>query len=559
MGGSSQKTGYGALFETSDSTVFHDDPQSAADKLQKLQNSKNIIIDVQTTGPDPFAHKIRSVQISDGEGVLVSVGLQDLQGGCKPLVAALLHGSSGKVFHDAKTQMKFLRLAGFEITGPFIDTMLGAQLLEAGVRDYKYDLASVSKRQLAEESSNRIETIRELTRYQFTKLRSDGLSETARLEFSCLPAVLEMELDGVLLDTEKWKKLADDLLGQKDQFEKALHDEFGQINLDSPNDLLKALQARGIDVSDTNRQTLASLSDQYPILDKVTGYRKVSKLVQGFILPLPQFINEKTGRIHPEYNQLGATTGRFSCRNPNLQQIPRDKRFRECIVASPGHLLIIADYSQIELRVAAEITGDERMVQAFQEGVDLHKLTAAVITGKQIDEVNAKERQAAKAVNFGLIFGMGADGLMNYARDTYGVAMTVDQARGFRTRFFRYYQGIGAWHEKVQRSRALETRMIGNRRRVWNKLAPLTELLNTPVQGTAADIIKKALCLIFGRLQGTGSRIIASIHDEIIIESSKLFSIENADIIEQSMVEAAQNYINRFPVTLKIHDSDSWM
>ena len=399
--------------------------------------------------------------------------------------------------------------------------MLGAQLLEAGVRDYKYDLVSVSKRQLAKEISSRIETIRELTRYQFTKLRSDGLSETARLEFSCLPAVLEMELNGVLLDTEKWKKLGDDLLGQKDQLEKALHDEFGQINLDSPNDLLKALQARGIDVSDTNRQTLASLSDQYPILDKVTGYRKVAKLVQGFILSLPQFINEKTGRIHPEYNQLGAATGRFSCHDPNLQQIPRDKRFRECIVASPGHQLIIADYSQIELRVAAEITGDERMVQAFQKGVDLHKLTAAVITGKRIDEVNAQERQAAKAVNFGLIFGMGADGLLNYAQNTYGVAMTLDQAKGFRKRFFDYYWGIGAWHERVQRSRAMETRTIGKRRRVWNKQAPLTELLNTPVQGTAADIIKKALILIHNRLPGTGSRLFACVHDEIILEAAK--------------------------------------
>jgi DNA polymerase I-like protein with 3'-5' exonuclease and polymerase domains len=318
------------------------------------------------------------------------------------------------------------------------------------------------------------------------------------------------------------------------------------------------LNAKGIDIPNTNRQTLASLSDQYPILKKVTDYRKVAKLVQGFILPLPQFINPKTGRIHSEYNQLGAATGRFSCHNPNLQQIPRDKRFRECIVASPGHKLIIADYSQIELRVAAEITGDERMVQAFQKGIDLHKLTAAVITGKRIDEVNAQERQSAKAVNFGLIFGMGADGLLNYARDTYGVSMSLDQARGFRTRFFDYYRGIGAWHERVQRSRALETRTIGKRRRVWNKQAPLTELLNTPVQGTAADIIKKALILIHNRLPGTGSRLFSCVHDEIILEAPKGNADHVSNILRDLMIEAGAYYLKTVPVEVDIHLDENW-
>jgi DNA polymerase-1 len=220
--------------------------------------------------------------------------------------------------------------------------------------------------------------------------------------------------------------------------------------------------------------------------------------------------------------------------------------------------LIIADYSQIELRVAAEITGDERMVQAFQKGVDLHKLTAAVITGKQIDAVNAQERQAAKAVNFGLIFGMGADGLLNYARDTYGVSMSLDQARGFRTRFFGYYRGISVWHERIQRSRALETRTIGKRKRVWNKQALLPELLNTPVQGTAADIIKKALIIIQKRLQGTESRLFACVHDEIILEAPKAYVEPTSIILRESMVESGAYYLKTVPVEVDLHLDENW-
>jgi DNA polymerase-1 len=138
---------------------------------------------------------------------------------------------------------------------------------------------------------------------------------------------------------------------------------------------------------------------------------------------------------------------------------------------------------------------------------------------------------------------MGADGLLNYAQNTYGVSMSSDQARGFRKRFFDYYWGIGAWHERVQRSRALETRTIGKRRRVWNEQAPLTELLNTPVQGTAADIIKKALILIHNRLPGTGSRLFACVHDEIILEAPKEYAVHASKILRDSLVESGAYYL----------------
>jgi DNA polymerase-1 len=290
----------------------------------------------------------------------------------------------------------------------------------------------------------------------------------------------------------------------------------------------------------------------------ISEYRKVAKLVQAFIIPIPKFVNDKTGRIHAECNQLGASTGRFSCRSPNLQQMPRKKSFRSCIVAPSGYRLIMADYSQIELRIAADITGDETMIKAYQNGLDLHKLTASIIIGKPVDLVTKKERQAAKAVNFGLIYAMGAEGLMNYAKEKYGVQMKLQQANDFRARFFSVYQGISAWHERVGNTVSQKARTLGHRQRIWTERAPLTQLLNTPIQGSAADIIKKALSLLPKKLKITGSKLIACVHDEIILEVPELFAKEASLILEETMIEAGKYYLKKVPVEVDVSIADSW-
>ena len=144
------------------------------------------------------------------------------------------------------------------------------------------------------------------------------------------------------------------------------------------------------------------LAADYPFIPNIIQYRKISHAIQNFTGKLPDHVNPHTGRIHANFNQLGAATGRFSCTDPNLQGIPRAKEFRRCFKAAAGHKLVIADYSQIELRIVAEISGDQRMIDAYRDGVDLHRLTASLISGKTLDQVTAKDRQSAKAVNFGL-------------------------------------------------------------------------------------------------------------------------------------------------------------
>jgi DNA polymerase I-like protein with 3'-5' exonuclease and polymerase domains len=352
--------------------------------------------------------------------------------------------------------------------------------------------------------------------------------------------------------------LGDDLLSEKMEIEQAVNYYLGHIQLDDSQKLLAGLKSNGIELPDTKRETLIEFESRYPKLNLINEYRRIKALLTGYIQPIVQRINPKTGRIHAEYLQLGSVTGRFSGRKPNLQSIPRDKRFRSCFIAPPGSKFVIGDYSQMELRIAAEISQDPRMIQAYSQNVDLHKLTAAIVTGKQMQQVTGDERQAAKAINFGLIYAMGAEGLLIYARNTYGVKVSIEQAQDFRRRYFDFYAGIANWHKEVDNSRLQETRTLGNRRRVWKDSPPLTELLNTPVQGTSADILKRALCLLSEALQDTDSKIIGCVHDEIILEVPEENAFEVSILLKQKMVEAGQHYLKKISVELDVAVADNW-
>ena len=281
--------------------------------------------------------------------------------------------------------------------------------------------------------------------------------------------------------------------------------------------------------------------------------------MSAFSEALPKHIHPTTRRIHPNYWQLGAATGRMSCSNPNLQQIPRSDDFRRCFVPAPKHKIIVADYSQIELRVAAEISNDQTMIKAYQEGKDLHALTASLVTGKPLGAITKDERQQAKAVNFGLTFGMGAKGLQSYARNSYGVEMTEHQAETFRNRFFEAYKGIAEWHGKVRNNPSRVTRTLGGRRRLWvAEVAKLTARLNTPVQGSAGDILKKAMAMLPQALDGTGARIIGTVHDEIILEVPEERDKGVAHILKKTMEEAGGYYLKKVPVKVEVSTADSW-
>lgn len=356
-------------------------------------------------------------------------------------------------------------------------------------------------------------------------LQSEDMVDVARLEFACMFAVVEMELTGIQLDLDRWERVGKQLEQQKKTASTSLNQYlqrpfvqltlFGEsgdvLNLDSHQQVLKALKDEGIPIQNTARNQLVPLADKYPIVRDLLDYRKATKALQSFIYSVPKTIHPVTGRVHPNYHQIGASTGRFSCGHPNLQQIPRSKEFRSCFVAKPDHKLVIADYSEIELRVIAEVSRDETMVQAYTTGQDLHRLTASLVANKPIDDVTKQERQAAKAINFGLVYAMGARGLQAYAQTTYGVAMTLDEAELFRKRFFEAYWGVANWHNAVRTSKSTVARTLGGRKHRFKDNAGVSGLYNWSVQGTAADIVKQALADLVNNLRGTSAKIVGMV------------------------------------------------
>lgn len=558
-----------------------------------LLNADVIGIDSETTGLDPHTDRLRLVQLAvPGKPVLVidifSANDEDIN-----TLSEILASDSVKVFQNAKFDMNFLRASGFKIKGPIFDTMLAANLLrtpkgpkrlglgalaefflginlpkEEQLSDFSKDLRPEQLEYAARDAS----VLLELRSVMSPELSANQMTEVAKIEFECTKAVADIEYTGILLDIDCWNDLTEKTKKEYIESEKKLLDYAGKpiiqpdffgtstvvgVNLNSNKQVMELLNNNGIPVDDTSKRSLSSYKNE-PIVCALHDFRKASKMLSGFLEPMPSFINAKTGRIHAHYGQIGASSGRMSCGNPNMQQIPRDYSFRSCFVPSPGNSMIIADYSQIELRVAAQIAHDERMIEAYRNGGDLHRLTASLITGTSIDDITKEQRQAAKAVNFGLIFAMGARGLQAYSQDVYDVEMTLEEAEDFRERYFQAYEGIRNWQDNIKRKPPQVSRSLTGRRYFHQEDAGLAGLYNTPVQGSAADIIKNALGMLISTLKGTGAHIIAVVHDEILLEAPGDNALKTAAILKQTMEEAGKAYMPDVPLVADAQIASSW-
>jgi DNA polymerase-1 len=573
------------------------DPDTLAHALAALNHSTIIGIDTETTGLDPLTDRLRLLQLAaTGWPVLVIDLWQIPEGPREPLRHLLAAPTHVKIFHNAKFDLQFLQQAHLPVHGPLMDTMLASQLLDAGLHSRHHRLADLVQHFLHAELSKeeqgsdwRGELTPEQLQYAATdaamllplrdvlliELESAGLVEVATLEWDCLPAVAEMELYGIGVDpthlatlnqqldmdtTQAAAILTALLLSATQETEQAslFTSPMETINLDSPSQVLHALQRLGVPIASTSKWVLAPLVEAFPVVKAVLDYRTVRKAFT-MASSLQTHIHPVTGRVHATYWQLGAATGRFSCSDPNLQQMPRTAVFRRCFIAPPGSKLVIADYSQIELRVMAELSGDPRMLAAYQAGEDLHILTSALLLEKPMDEVTTGERQAAKAVNFGLIYAMGAEGFRAYAQQSYGVTLTLEEVRNFRERFFVAYGGVAQWQQQIRETMPLtESRTLSGRRRQWVEPPRIAALYNTPVQGGAADIIKRALGLLPQALQGTSAVIVGTIHDEILVEAPEDRATEVAHILKTTMEQAGQTCLARVPVVADVRIASSW-
>ena len=305
----------------------------------------------------------------------------------------------------------------------------------------------------------------------------------------------------------------------------------------------------GIPVESTEFKAIAALAEKYPVLQDLLDYRKSYKGLTSFGQILEK-INIITGRIHPNYWPVGTASGRFSCSSPNAQQMPRSKRVRRMFIPAPGWVYVVADYSQIELRIVAELANEKIMIQAYKDKIDLHKRTASLVLNIDINDVKPKDRQLAKAINFGLVYGMGAEGFQKYAENSYGVSLTLKEAEKMRNAFFKAYPGLLAWHEIIKREvydrnnrrlPSITSTVLGRLRFFpWDK-AYLNPLANTPVQGTGADIMKTALLRVrqgFIDVGLTQAKIIGAVHDEIITECPEDIAQEVARVQSLCMESA---------------------
>jgi len=280
----------------------------------------------------------------------------------------------------------------------------------------------------------------------------------------------------------------------------------------------------------TDARVLRSLREQHPIVPAVEEWRELTKLLNTYLDPFPTYIDPGTGRLHTTFKQTVAATGRLSSVNPNLQNIPvrtdLGAEIRSCFVAEEGRLLVVADYSQIELRLMAHLSGEEALIEAYHRGEDVHRVTAAAVAGIPVEEVTKQQRERAKATNFGIMYGLSAYGLSEQ------VDIPVDEARAFIEAYFARYPKVQAFRERAVAQATQDgyvTTLFGRRRAVPElrsgvyNVRSLGERLavNTILQGTAADIIKVAMVAVDREIEcrGLAARLVLQVHDELVVET----------------------------------------
>jgi DNA polymerase-1 len=577
-----------------------DDLRHTCEEYSKLQA---IGLDCETTDLDPYKGELRLIQLAAAAD---NIKLIDLRNFPEPktnpdldcLRDLLFSNRPTKVLHNAKFDAKWLRFhIGAELGGVF-DTLLGSQIIAAGETDRRHNLADVTQEFLGIEldKSQQVSdwSVAELSPVQLEygardaaivlplrekmieRFKQDALLKVAQLEFECVMPVAMLELAGINIDPARWReqlaKVKKDQLIIADELQDLLAGGimqgslFGrpEINLDSHTQLTDALKRLGVPLPETTRNwQLEPLANDYPVVKKLIEYRTVAKAISSYGESFLEYINPKTGRIHADFRQIGAPTGRFSCNNPNVQQVPHGEVYRRCFRAPEGRKLVISDYSQIELRILADFTGDEGFVSAFNSGQDLHKSTAAQIFNTSIDAVTSDQRSFAKRINFGVVYGIGAQRVANLT------GISLDEARSLLSRYFQTYPRLDAWlrDAAIRATRERQARTASGRLARFRfdpedrQAVSLAERngKNTPIQGSSADILKRALRLLHEELRGTSACLVNIIHDEIVVETDAADAEKMVEVVERAMCQAGEEYVKKVPVKVESVIADEWL
>src|ERR1041384_4569183 len=579
-------------------------PEELRKAIETLTSQPVVGLDTETTELDPFTARLRLIQLATPDRVYI-VDFDHFSNGNADALAPLRHLLTSsrpiKIAHNAKFDAKFIKHnLGVDLVGIF-DTLLAGKLVGAGAIEERQGLETAASGCLNEsvDKSERLSNWNfELSEAQLEyaardaavllplreklieRLKSESLVKCAQLEFECLMPVVAIELAGFYMHKDRWL----DQLGivekkrveLAEQLQQVLAEESSQgtlfggpqrddINLDSQQQLTKALNRLGIPVPDSTRNwKLQPLAAQYPVIATLLEYRTVQKALTSYGTNMIELINPVTKRLHADFRQIGAPTGRFACTNPNIQQVPHAVEYRRCFSGYPeGRRLVIADYSQIELRILAEFSGDQGFINAFNSGADLHRVTASQVFNASLDHVTKEQRDFAKRLNFGVVYGIGAQ------RFALMTGLSQSEAENVLRKYFGTYRQLDTYLREAanravndRQARTASGRLVRFRYDENDRQQiSMTQRngKNTPIQGTSADILKRALKLLKDELSDTNAKIVNIIHDEIVVEADADEAQAVAEKVERIMCAAGQEYLKTVPVKVETGIADEWV
>ena len=545
--------------------------------LEKLNAAELTALDTETTSLDPMTAQIVGVSFAVIAGEAAYLPLRHIYPGAPDqldfdqsiatLRPWLENADKKKLGQNIKYDLHVFANHGINVKGYQHDTLLQSYVLESHQR---HDMTSLATRHLGATDTVSFEDVagKGASQISFdqvsidtaTNYSSEDSDVTLQLHHALFPQVardeklkyvyeqiemptthvlLSIERNGVLIDGALLDKQSGELGQKMLELEGKAFEEAGQpFNLSSPKQLgeilfdkkgIKPLKKTPGGAASTDEETLAKLAEDHPLPKIILEYRSVAKLKSTYTDKLPKMVNAKTGRVHTNYGQSIAVTGRLSSNDPNLQNIPvrtaEGRRIREAFIAPKGSVILSADYSQIELRIMAHLSGDHGLLDAFAKGEDVHRATAAEVFGTTRDDVSSEQRRYAKVINFGLIYGMSAFGLArNLGIENAAAASYID-------RYFARYPGVKAYMDRTRneaREQGFVETVFG--RRLWlpdiksgnqgRRQGAERAAINAPMQGTAADLIKLAMIAVQGWLETEklATRMIMQVHDELVLE-----------------------------------------
>jgi DNA polymerase I-like protein with 3'-5' exonuclease and polymerase domains len=578
--------------------------EDAARKAMSFLNNYPIhALDTETTALDPYEAKWTLLQIGvPDKSFVFDVRYDTEHSSLHPeiLNSLLQDPTKMRILQNASYDMKIIkRNLGFYLTNIY-DTMLVEQLSTLGLSFTKSSLAALVLRHLGlnmpkeprdtfgdytqkyeefqiEYAANDVVPLHIIRDLQWSKVQKEGLENAARLEFEFVKPLCEMELNGIHIDVDKWRIIMTDVEKERIEVGGIIREILSEVeeqntlfgvslvNIDSNAQLKRALNRYGLPIEKTDVSALEKHAG-LPIIDAILDYRKANKLISTYAETLLAKISKYTGRLHTDFRQM-VSTGRMSSSNPNLQNIPKKQKYRSCFVAAPGYRLLTADMSGAELRILGNLSKDPVFVDAYASGQDLHTRTASEIFDVSYDMVEKHMRNAAKAINFGLCYGMSPVGLSKRLK------ITKKEAEVMINKYFNRYRGIKRYLDRAGQEAVRNRYSVtaSGRRRYYNMPAfdhPDRKIIqgsierqgmNAGIQGSNADTIKESMILLVQRLEGYDARLLLTVHDEVVVEAREDIVNEIAPIVSQSLIDGFGKYFSLIPMESSTLIGPCWL